>query len=67
MKVTGAVVRVKAFGVALAWPMLPLVSGLQLGAATTVRSIHLPALDAVLVNIFSKVPRPHERMVRNTA
>jgi hypothetical protein len=67
VKVTGTVVRVEASGVARAWPMIALLSGLGLGAATTVRSIHLPAPDAVLVNVFSKEPRPNERMARNTA
>ena len=59
--------RVEASGVAHAWPMIPLDSGLRAGAATTVRSIHLPTRDAILISVFSKDPRPRERMTRNLA
>ena len=65
--VTGSVVKVKASGVARAWPMIPLLSGRVAGAATAVRSIYLPAPYVVLANIFSKDPRPNERMARNKA
>ena len=64
VKVTGAVVRVEAYGVARAWPMITLLSGQELGAATRVRNIHSLALHAIFVNFFSKDPRPNERMAQ---
>ncbi len=66
MKGTGTVVKVEASGVARAWPVIPLLSGLQSGAATVVRMIHLLRHDAVLVDVRSKDPHPNERTAWNT-